>query len=94
MVPDQSIFASGEGAGYALNMAARSLQGGWILAYLSAPATVSLRLDAIADDKACATWIDPTNGSRLPAGTYPARATQSFTCPQGWEDAVLLIESG
>ena len=93
MVPDQSIFASGEGSGYTLNMAARSPRGLWILAYLSGPATVSLHLDALCDGNAHATWVDPTRGDRLAAGKCAMSGTQSFTSPEGWDDAVLLIEA-
>jgi hypothetical protein len=93
-IPDQSLFVSGAGSGYALNTAARSAAGHWILAYLSEPATVSLRLDAItASPQARAHWVDPTSGTRTPAGTFATTSAPSFTSPSGWEDAVLLVEA-
>ena len=94
MIPDQSVFESGEGSGYELNTAARSAAGRWMLAYLSEPSTVSVRLDALgAGGKLRAHWIDPTSGGRTPAGTFAAAGTQVFTSPEGWEDAVLLVEA-
>jgi hypothetical protein len=95
LIPDQSILAAGAGDGYHLNVAARSAIGDWMLAYLSEPSTVSIRLEPItASRQARALWIDPTNGSRLPIGTFVATGTRSFTCPESWKDALLLIEAG
>jgi hypothetical protein len=91
LVPDPSILTSGAGEGFALNVSARSVDGRWILAYLSEPSTVSLRLDALTDrEDASATWIDPRTGERLPAGEV---GQLTFTTPEGWEDAVVLIEA-
>jgi hypothetical protein len=92
LLPDQSIFAAGAGAGYGLNVAARSPEGKWIAAYLSQPCSVGLRLDALRPGKASsATWIDPRNGQQLRAGTVAGSGTADFTSPAGWEDAFLLI---
>ena len=94
LVPDQSILVSSAGSGYALNAAARSAAGRWVLVYLSEPGTVSIRLDAItAGRRANAQWIDPTSSRRMPAGEFAAANTQSFVCPPGWQDAVLLVEA-
>ena len=92
LVPDQSLFASGVGEGFSLNTAARSAEGRWVLAYLSDPSTVSLRLDDLADSKeAIATWIDPRTGDRIPMGPVNPSDPLACTTPKGWEDAVLLI---
>ena len=94
MIPDPSIFISGSGSGYSFNAVSRSAAGRWILAYLSEPSTVSIRLDAItAGSEAHAHWLDPTSGDRKPAGVFATKGPQSFTSPQGWEDALLLIEA-
>ena len=93
LVPDQSIFASGEGSGYKLNTAARSAAGRWMLVYLSEPSTVSVRLEVLAAcHQAGAQWIDPATGNRKPAGSFPVTGSVSFTTPPGWEDAILLVE--
>lgn len=93
LIPDQSLFASGTGEGYSLNTAARSASGDWILAYLSEPCRMSLRTEAIVTGRpAHAWWIDPANGKRAPAGVFAVGSHPAFTTPQGWEDALLLIE--
>ena len=92
MVPDQSIFSSGIGSGYTLNTAARSPAGRWILAYLSEPAAVSVRLaTGVTGGKVQAYWMDPTSGDRTRIGAFAAKSTQVFTSPAGWEDALLLV---
>jgi hypothetical protein len=94
LVPEASLLASGGGGGFELNMAARAAGGDWIVAYLSGPSAVSLRLDAIpAGRQARAHWIDPRSGQRTPAGVFPAGGTRSFPSPRGWEDAFLLVEA-
>jgi len=94
MIPDQTIFIKGQGEGFALNTAARSQNGDWILAYLSEPSTVTLRLDDIKSGSGVnAYWIDPKSGDRKPAGVYSVDDTPSFTTPEGWEDAVLYFSA-
>jgi len=95
LIPDPSLLATGAGSGYSLNMAARCASGDWILAYLSTPSTVTLRLDALtARAQIHAHWIDPISGVRTPAGSFAAASPTPFTSPAGWEDAVLLAECG
>ena len=93
-MPDQSVFVSGAGSGYALNTATRDAGGRWLMAYLSEPSTVSIRLDVLtASPRARAHWIDPVSGDRTLAGVFESASAQPFTSPPGWEDAVLLIEA-
>jgi hypothetical protein len=93
--PDQDIFVDGAGSGLTVNVAARARNGARIVAYFSTPRTSRLRLDALADgSEAQAFWIDPRSGRRTASGAVPARGIHSFTPPDGFEDAVLLIESG
>jgi hypothetical protein len=93
--PDQDIFVDGAGSGLTVNVAARARNGARIVAYFSTPRTSRLRLDALADgSEAQAFWIDPRSGQRTAIGAVPARGIHSFTPPDGFEDAVLLIESG
>lgn len=94
LIPDQSVFADGEGSGLALNVAARSAAGDWIMAYLSSRTTVTIELEKItAGSEVRASWIDPTTGGRTRIGRYANQGTQSYTTPVGWEDAVLLLEA-
>jgi hypothetical protein len=101
LVPDQDIFAAGGKVdGDVLNLAARHAEGKWILAYLAAKATFSIKLDKLAPaagaggqaGQAQATWIDPRTGDATAAGKFPAKGVQEFTTPQGWEDALLVVE--
>ena len=94
MVPDRSLFISGEGHGYGLNVAARSQAGNWALVYLSEPCTVALRLPAnLARGSFHARWIDPIHGGENPDGVHPPQEELVFTMPVGWQDALLLIEA-
>jgi hypothetical protein len=94
MVPDATLLASGTRSEMTQNLAARHVAGAWALVYLSAPGTVSVRLDALAEDRAYhAVWIDPRNGARVPASEVTERPVTTFTSPADWEDALLWIES-
>ena len=98
-IPDQSVFASGEGRDTAcrvstLNVAARSAAGDWVLVYLSSSITVSIKMDKItAGNMVEASWIDPTTGAKTRIGSFTNSGVQSFSTPNGWEDAVLLLET-
>jgi hypothetical protein len=94
LVPDQSVFALGAGGEKTLNVAARSTEGDGIIAYLSHPATVSIRLTTItAADRARARWVDPESGEETEAGTFPVAGARPFTMPPGRPDAVLLLDA-
>ena len=94
LVPDQTLYASGEGSDFNRNTAARSANERWMLAYLSEPATVSIRLDAITSSRQVeASWINTTNGNRLPVGRLTTVGPIPFTTPKDWEDSLLLVEA-
>ncbi|MEM2929695.1 MAG: DUF4038 domain-containing protein [Thermoproteota archaeon] len=94
LVPDQSVFFSGEGSGFTLNVAACSAAGDWVLAYLSSNTSVSIRLDKVtAGSVVEASLIDPTTGIRRKIGRFASEGVQRFTTPGDWEDAVLLLET-
>ena len=94
LTPDQSVFASREDPDKPSNMAARSRTGNWVMAYLSSPTEVSIRMDKItAGGVVGASWVDPRTGKQTEIGSFPNRGTRSFSTPDGWEDAVLLLES-
>jgi len=93
LVPDQSLFAAGEGSGMTLNAAARCQRGGWALVYLSSSTTVSVGLErAGAGRPLAASWIDPTTGAAKEIGGVPGTGVASFSTPDGWEDALLLLK--
>ena len=93
LVPDQSLFAAGEGSGLTLNVAARSSTGNWVLAYLSSCTPVTISMDAIRGvATAEASWIDPTDGAKTRLGRFPTKGTREFSPPSPWDDALLLLE--
>jgi hypothetical protein len=44
-------------------------------------------------DTAKAVWIDPRNGKTVSVGAYPTTESKSFATPEGWEDALLILEA-
>ena len=94
LVPDQSIFASGGNSkGDVLNLAARHKDGKWVMVYLGAKAAFSIHMDKFtAGKEAKASWIDPRTGESASAGTFPNSGVQAFATPEGWEDALLILE--
>ena len=95
LVPDQSIFASGgQTAGQVLNLAARHKDGKWIMVYLAGKASFSINMNRLtAAGKVNAFWIDPRTGESIAAGSFSNTGIRSFSTPDGWEDAILILES-
>jgi hypothetical protein len=95
MIPDQTIFNRGGNIqGDALNLAARSSTGRWLICYLAGEADVSIDMSTItAGAEASAAWINPATGDRLPIGIFPHSGAKDFSRPTAWEDAVLVVSS-
>jgi hypothetical protein len=50
-------------------------------------------MDKVAGaDRAKAFWIDPRTGDSVSAGNFPNKGVQAFSTPEGWEDALLILE--
>jgi hypothetical protein len=93
LVPDQSIFASGgQTEGRVLHLAARHAEGRWAMVYLADKASFSVNMLRIGAGQFLAFWIDPRTGKATPTGTFSNTIVQSFTTPDGWEDALLVLE--
>ena len=89
MIPDQTVFEKWING----NVAARSTDGGWIVAYITDKAPFRVKLNAItAGTSADAWWINPVTGERTKTGTYKTSENRNFMLPDGWQDAVLFIE--
>ena len=95
LVPDQSIFASGgQTSGDVLNLAARHKDGKWIMVYLGGKSSISINMNKItAGNKVRAFWIDPKSGDLVTIGSFSNRAVRSFSTPDEWEDALLILEA-
>ena len=94
LTPDPTLIVDGCGSGDRLNVAARSADRRWILAYLSEAGTSTLRLtDAIACDSYQVQAINPATGERSSLTARPAETRVTIAAPSGWEDALVLIEA-
>jgi hypothetical protein len=89
LVPDQTILVTGIKG----DVAARSAEGDWILAYLTSDAPVTCKLNRItASNSATGWWIDPLTGARTKIGGFTTSEDHTFSPPHGWQDAILLLE--
>ncbi len=95
VVPDQTVLAKGGVTdGRVLNLAARHKDGRWLMVYLADGATVSVDRGKLAGGGAAAAfWVDPRTGATQTVGQVPAQGVGEFTTPEGWEDALLVLES-
>jgi hypothetical protein len=94
LVPDQSVFASGgTTSGRVLSLAARHEDGRWAIVYLGGPCSFSVALSKVAAAKGVlASWVDPRDGREVPLGILPGAGERGFSTPQGWPDALLILE--
>jgi hypothetical protein len=94
LVPDADILVEGgRTTGTILNLGARHKEGRWVMAYLGGPASIAVDLTKIAGADQCgAFWIDPRTGTPFPIGDFSTDANHRFTTPDGWEDALLIVE--
>jgi hypothetical protein len=102
MVPDQCMFEAGISSERTLNAAKRTADSTCAMIYLSSQCHVRLNIDRILTQRVRATWINPQNGEELAAGNYatgnqtgsifPVGEKAWFTCPDFWEDAVLILD--
>lgn len=95
LVPDQSILASGgQTDGRVLNLAARHKDGKWIMVYLGSKTSFSVNMNKITTaGKVNAFWIDPKTGDSVPIESLKNTAVEPFSTPDGWEDAILILET-
>ena len=89
MVPDQMIFEKWING----NVAARSSDGNWIVAYLTDRNAATIKLTYITASKtATAWWINPVTGVRTKIGTFKTSENRTFFLPESWQDALLFLE--
>lgn len=89
MIPDQMIFEKWING----NVAARSSDGDWIVAYLTDKSPVTIKLKNITSSNTVnGWWINPVTGERTMIGTFKTLENRTFSLPDGWQDALLLLE--
>ena len=94
LVPDQDVFASGgETAGQVLNLSARHKDGRWAMVYCASQASFTVNMSKLAGAEVEALWIDPRTAEPVPIGRFANTGVQSFSTPDGWEDALLILEA-
>jgi hypothetical protein len=89
LVPDNTIFVHGTGSGKEQNAAARAADDSWLLAYVSHPGQVSIDTRLKHHDFFQGFWINPQDGTRL---TIDHLGAGWIKPPDGWQDALLLVE--
>jgi hypothetical protein len=93
LVPDQTLLRNGEENGERRKVAVRAADHS--VAYLFFPVNESaaLRLDALGAAAAFpAAWLDPRDGHTETIGVLSDKTASDVKPPDGWEDAVLVIE--
>ncbi len=94
LIPDQTIFKNDTCGDSTLNNALRMQNGDLTMVYSSSPNTFCIDMDKLTSaEYVSISWIDPRNGEELDAGSFPAAGDQMFSCPQEWEDSLLMIEA-
>ncbi len=90
LAPDPSILPGKAGE----KAAARSSNRDWAVVYLPSSAAVDVDLAAVnASDSARVSWTNPATGEVRSAGSVEAAGIRSFTPPEGWADAALLLRA-
>jgi hypothetical protein len=94
LVPAPELLAADGGLGPLHAMPARAADNDWALVYLSRPYTVTLAEAAwVAMAPALTWWVHPVTANREPTQGARTASGMAFRVPEGWGDAVLLIET-
>ena len=76
-----------------LHLAARHRDGKWAMIYLSEKASFSVNMNKINSPKVNVSWVNPSTGAATPAGQESNTGVKSYSTPDGWEDALLILEA-
>lgn len=95
LVPDEKhemvVDGLGEFRGLDYLAAARTADGGTVIAYMPTARTLTMEMSKVAGQQAKASWFNPRTGKWDPAGDYPTTGKRQFT-PPGDGDWVLVLE--
>lgn len=94
LTPDQELLAAGgQTEGELLTLAARHPEGCWAIVYAASPSRFSVALHKLgAGPRREAFWIDPRTGQPTERTPCAKADEQAFTTPDGWDDALLVLE--
>jgi hypothetical protein len=100
LVPDQSMFTDGMSSGRTLNAAMRADDGSFAMLYLSSQCRVKVQAACILSPRVKATLINPATGEENDDGEFetghpapmPKGNALDLATPEGWEDAVILLD--
>jgi hypothetical protein len=76
-----------------LHLAARHEDGKWAMLYLADKAEFSVNLSKLAGPKVNVSWVNPITGDATPLPQASNTGVKSFSTPEGWEDALLILEA-
>ena len=95
LIPDQThevvVDGLGEFRGLDYLAAARTVDGGTVMAYLPNARTLTVDMTKIAGKMANAWWFNPRTGQSNAAGGFPTSGRKQFT-PPGEGDWVLVLD--
>lgn len=86
-------LTEGRASGDLLNLAARHQDGKWAMIYFPDKASFSVNMNKIRASKVNVSWVNPISGASTRVGQEPNTGVKSFTTPEGWEDALLILEA-
>lgn len=87
-----NLLVSGREHGATRASAALAADRRTALVYLPRPRAVAVNLDALGGRRVSARWLDPATGERVPADLAARRGVATVRPPDGWRDAVLVLE--
>jgi len=97
LVPDADhkvvVDGLGEFRGLDYLAAARTADGGTVMAYMPTRRTITVDMTKVSGKEAKAWWFNPRNGNATAIGTLPTTGTHQFVPPDA-EDWVLVLDDG
>jgi len=76
-----------------LHLAARHQDGKWAMFYLADKASFSVNMSKLKATRVNVFWVNPITGDPTPMGQELNTGVKSFSTPDGWEDALLILEA-
>jgi len=92
LVPFESVGGQPTG-NELLHMAARHQNGKWAMLYLADKATFSVNMGKLNAPRVNVFWVNPITGDPQPVRQESNTGVKSFSTPNGWEDALLILEA-